>query len=178
MLRIGPIDYFIEKDEKDNTGNKKCPLCRSDRDIHWEMSHVPSDNEDPLDMMNDSDDSDDSDDFGDEKDNQTTQPPAKRQKLINVTNSNQNDDDDNNDEQTISKMNRKQLEHTCKRLEREVTEYKSKMKEVCDSADTRFKEEKRLRKEWNKAQASMQARAADAEELVETLQKKLICLQS
>ena len=76
------------------------------------------------------------------------------------------------------KMNRQQLEQACKRLEREVTEYKSKMKEVCDSADQRFKEEKRLRKDWNKAQASMQAKASDAEDLVISLKCQLKNLKS
>ena len=52
------------------------------------------------------------------------------------------------------------------------------MKEVCDSADQRFKEEKRLRKDWNKAQASMQAKASDAEELVISLKSQLKNLQS
>ena len=73
----------------------------------------------------------------------------------------------------MGQMTRSQLEQAYKRLEREVTEYKAKMKEVCDSADQRFKEEKRLRKDWNKAQAQMQARASDAEETVTLLEKEL-----
>ena len=209
-----------------------CPLCRSDRDVHWEMSHVPSgcDDDDDLDMMNDSESDDEDDDDDNDNDgagvdppnhvNQAaikSQPPAKRQKTsvgatkkttVKTTakgsknkkatatkgsggrknkkrkeSEGRKDDEEDEDNDTGegkegkpmsgSKMNRKQLEHACKRLEREVGEYKLKMKEVCDSADHRFKEEKRLRKDWNKVQASLQAKACDAEDLVQTLQKKL-----
>ena len=50
-----------------STGSKpNCPLCRSDRDVHWEMSYVPSgcDDDDDLDMLQDSDSNEDEEEEG------------------------------------------------------------------------------------------------------------------
>jgi len=215
VLRIAPLKYFVAG-EKETSGESyssgaapvHCPLCRSDRDCHWEMSNVPSgcDDDDDLEMLQDSDsNNEDGDEDEDNVKGDVPQPPAKRQKVSSSSSSttasasisetsrggsrgggkkgsvkqstkkkgrngsgkknkkNTTEEDDGDDDQGS----------VVRRLEREVAEYKTKMREVCDSADHRFKEEKRLRKDWNKAQAQMQARASDAEERLKSLEKEL-----
>tara|TARA_B100000780_G_scaffold197335_1_gene139396 strand:+ start:32 stop:937 length:906 start_codon:yes stop_codon:yes gene_type:complete len=184
-----------------STGSKpNCPLCRSDRDVHWEMSYVPSgcDDDDDLDMLQDSDSNEDEEEEDDQESNtmnersdiisESPQPPAKRQKRASskqtsktVSKKNVKKATKKTSHKSVKKSAKKSAkkknnsddqDEVVKRLEREVAEYKTKMREVCDSADQRFKEEKRLRKDWNKAQAQMQARASDAEERFVSLEKQ------
>ena len=178
----------------------QCPLCRSTSSIHWEMSRVQSGDDDSSSDSDDSgSDTGESSQVNEHENAAALDVPKKRAsseqhvsgtKRRRKTTSAYPDTTSDSTQQSsseqvlsmldnaITSMSRKQLEQTCRRLQREVSEYKSKIRQVCDQADSRFKEEKRLRKNWNKAQAQLQAQVQDAEERAVRSEKQLQTLKA